>query len=105
VVTMEDILEEIVGEIRSEGEAPRFIMEKLGAGKWRVSGAMNVVDFRREFPGLGEVDVETMGGLLVSLMEIVPSSGESVVFRGLKLTAQAADERSVRELLVETVKK
>jgi putative hemolysin len=105
VVTMEDILEEIVGEIRSEGEAPRFIMEKLGAGKWRVSGAMNVVDFRREFPGLGEVDVETMGGLLVSLMEIVPSSGESVLFRGLKLTAQAADERSVRELLVETVKR
>jgi len=101
VVTMEDILEEVVGEIRSEGEAPQFIMEKLAEGRWRVSGAMNVADFRREYPDIGEVDPETMGGLLVSLLEIVPSAGESATFRGLKLTAQAVDERTVHELLVE----
>ena len=105
VVTMEDILEEIVGDIRSEGEAPKFIVEKLGEGRWRVSGRMNVADFRRECPELGEVDVETLGGLLVSLLEIVPAAGESATFRGLKLTAQQVDERSVRELLVERVGK
>jgi putative hemolysin len=101
VVTMEDILEEVVGDIRSEGERPSFIMEKLEPGRWRVSGAMNVADFRREYPELGEVDVETMGGLLVSLLEVVPAVGDSAAFRGLKLTAQAVDERTVRELLVE----
>jgi CBS domain containing-hemolysin-like protein len=62
---------------------------------------MNVADFRREYPELGEVDVETMGGLLVSLLEVVPAVGDSAAFRGLKLTAQAVDERTVRELLVE----
>jgi len=101
VVTMEDILEQVVGDIRSEAETPGFIMEKLGANRWRVSGAMNVADFRREYPDVGEVDVETMGGLLVSLLEVVPTSGESATFRGLKLTAQVVDERVVRELMVE----
>ena len=42
-----------------------------------------------------------MGGLAVNLAEVVPVAGESVSFRGLKLTVQAADERRVKELLVE----
>ena len=54
---------------------------------------------------MGDVpDVETMGGLLMSLVDVVPSPGESATFRGLRLTAQAADERRVRELLVEVLK-
>lgn len=105
VVTTEDILEEVVGDIRGEGETPSFIMEKLGDHRWRVSGAMNVADFRREYPEIGEVDVETMGGLLVSLLEVVPNSGDSATFRGLKLIAQAVDERAVRELMVERLPK
>jgi CBS domain containing-hemolysin-like protein len=66
---------------------------------------MTVTDFRREYPELGEVDVETMGGLMVSQLEVVPAVGESITFRGLKLTAQAADERTVRELLVERIRR
>ena len=63
---------------------------------------MRLDDFRREYPALGEVpEVETMGGLLMSLVNIVPAVGESATFRGVKLTAQVADERRVRELLVE----
>ncbi len=80
-------------------------MEKLGPGRWRVSGILRLDDFRREYPGLGDVpEVETMGGLLMSLTEVVPSPGDSASFRGLKLTAQTADERRVRELLVEVMK-
>ena len=45
-----------------------------------------------------------MGGLLALLLDVVPGQGESATFRGLKLTAQAGDERRVRELLVETLK-
>jgi len=105
VVTMEDILEEMIGKIRGEAEPEPFLMEKLGPGKWRVSGTFRLDDFRREYPALGNVpEVETMGGLLLSLLEVVPSAGESASFRGLKLTAQNADERRVRELLVEANK-
>jgi CBS domain containing-hemolysin-like protein len=105
IVRMEDILEAVVGEIRAEGEADTFVMEKLGPGSWRVSGAMRLDDFRREYPELEEAQgVDTMGGLLVAQLEIVPETGESAVFGGLRLTAKVADERRVRELLVETVK-
>jgi CBS domain containing-hemolysin-like protein len=66
---------------------------------------MRLEDFRREFPPLGDVpEVETMGGLLSSLLDVVPNPGESAVFCGLKLTAQVTDERRVRELLVEAAK-
>ncbi|HEY0456190.1 MAG TPA: hemolysin family protein [Verrucomicrobiae bacterium] len=106
LVTIEDILQEVVGEIRGDTEATGFVMEKLGPGRWRVNGTMRLEDFRREYPGLGEVDeVDTMGGLMMYLAEVVPMPGQSVQFRGLRLTAQSADERHVRELLVEVSRK
>jgi putative hemolysin len=105
VVTMQDILEQVVGEIHGEGGAEGFVIEKLGAGKWRVNGTMRLEDFRREHP-LPEVpEVDTMGGLMVAQNETVPAAGESVLFGGLKLTASMADERRVRELIVEVAKK
>ena len=105
LVTMEDILGQLVGKIHGEIESAGFVMEKLGPGRWRVNGTMRLEDFRREYPPLGEVaEVETMSGLLVHLAGVVPGLGESATFRGLKLTAQTADERRVRELLVEQTK-
>jgi CBS domain containing-hemolysin-like protein len=102
LVTMEDILGELVGGIRQEHGAEGFVMEKLGPGRWHVSGTMRIEDFSREFPGIGEVmEVETMGGLLCLLLDVVPAAGQTAVFRGLKLTAKSSDERRVRELLVE----
>jgi CBS domain containing-hemolysin-like protein len=106
LVTVEDILEKVVGRIRSEDEPAGFVMEKLAEGRWRVSGRMRIDDFRREYPELGDVpEVDTMGGLMMSVAEVVPAMGESVTFRGLKLTAQWVEERRVRELVVETARK
>lgn len=104
IVTVEDILEEVVGKMRVKPESGVRVV-KLDERRWRVSGATRLDDFRREYPELGEVaGVETMGGLLVRLMESVPGPGESAVFRGLKLIASVTEERRVRELLVEVVK-
>jgi putative hemolysin len=105
LVTMEDILGQLVGHIRGEVPSEGLLMEKLGVGRWRVNGMMRLDDFRREFPGIGDVaEVDTMGGLLTRLLDVVPGPGESAVFRGVKLTAQSVDERRVRELIVEVVK-
>lgn len=104
IVTMEDILEEVIGKIRDEVKSEGFVMEKLDAGRWRVAGTLRLDDFRREYPPLGEVpEVETMGGLLMTLLDVVPNRGDTATFRGLKLTAQVTDERRVRELLVESI--
>ncbi|MDQ6631995.1 MAG: hemolysin family protein [Verrucomicrobiota bacterium] len=106
VVTMEDILEEIVGEIRGEGSSEEFVAEKIGENRWRVSGNMRLEDFRREYPALGEVaGVETLSGLLINELGVVPQAGQAASFRGLRLTAQIADERRVRELWVEVIKR
>jgi CBS domain containing-hemolysin-like protein len=102
---MEDILGRLVGKIYAASQPEGFVMEKLAAGRWRVSGTMRLDDFRREFPALGGVDeVETMGGLLTHLLGVVPEAGEFAVFQGLKLTAQIVDERRVRELMVQKLK-
>ena len=105
VVTMEDILAELVGKIRSHAQPEGFVMEKISPDEWRVNGTMRLDDFRREFPALPEVaEVETMGGLLTHLLGVVPDASESTAFAGLKLTAQVADGRRVNELRVHRMK-
>jgi putative hemolysin len=102
LITLQDILATVVGEIRREGEPQRFVFERLGPGRWRVNGAMRLDDFRREVPDLVAPEgVETMAGLSMFLADVVPVAGESFRFQGLRLSVQQADERRVRELLVE----
>jgi len=106
LVTTEDILGSMVGRIQGEGEAEGFVVERLGAGQWRVSGTMRLEDFRREYPDLGQVpDVDTMGGLLVAVAEVVPPAGHAVRFGNLRLRATQVDDRRVRELVVEDYRK
>ena len=106
LVTVEDILEEMVGEIQNEDEAQDFVMERLGPGRWRIHGAMRIEEFREEYPGVGEVEaVDTVGGLLMAQLEVVPQAGQSAIFRGLRLTALKADDRRVQEVLVERTKR
>jgi CBS domain containing-hemolysin-like protein len=106
MVTMEDILEEMIGEIRSEAEETGFIMQNLEPGKWRVNGIMRIEDFRRELPEIETVeDAETMGGLMVCLAEMIPPAGFSVVHKGIRLVATVVDDRRVRELRVERLQK
>jgi len=105
IVTVEDIMGELIGKIRGEVEAKGCVMEKVGPGRWRVAGALRLEDFRREYSALAEAaEVETMGGLLTGLLDVVPNPGDSATFHGLKLTAKTTDERRVRELWVEILK-
>jgi len=105
LVTMEDILGLLVGKIWGEAKPAGFVMEKLGYGRWRVNGTMRLDDFRREYPALGRVEeVETLGGLLTHLLGVVPAAGETATFSGLRLTARVAEDRCVRELLVQQIK-
>lgn len=99
-ITLDDILNAALGE----PPRTRLVFERIGPGRWRISGAMRVDDFRHEYPQLGEVrHAETMGGLLMWLLGAIPGSGQSAIYCGLKLTALVTDERSVKELLVEVI--
>ena len=106
LVTTEDILEAVVGEIRAEGETESAGIEQIGPGKWRVAGTTTLDDFRHEYSALGEVPgVLTVGGLMLAQAEVVPSAGQTVQFRGLRLTAEVVDERRVKQIIVEAIRK
>ena len=105
VVTMEDILAELVGRQRAPSQPEGFVITTLAPGRWHVNGSVRLEDFRREYPALPEVpEVETMGGLLTHLLGVVPDTTESTVFAGLKFTAQVTDGRRVKELLVQRLR-
>lgn len=105
LVTGEDILEAMVGDIRDEGEEEHIAIEKLGPGKWRVRGTVKLDELERDLPHLGDVThVDTFGGLLASQCGSIPAPGESAYYKNLKLTAIASDDRRVREVEVEVLK-
>ncbi len=101
LITIEDILEEVVGEMREEGEQIEFTIEKLHWNRWRVNGTLLIEDFQNVIPELKAVpEVDTMGGLVTALNEVVPKTGESLKHCSLQLTVVSADERRVKELIV-----
>jgi putative hemolysin len=105
IVTLEDILEEIIGKIRTKTPSESLLLQKLGTGKWRVSGNLRLDDFRREHPQLQHYEgIDTMAGLFLYWHQVIPAPGESETIGNLKLTAEAADDRRIRELVVEVTK-
>jgi CBS domain containing-hemolysin-like protein len=97
LVTIEDILEEIVGEITDEydQEAPR--VEAQPDGAMRVTARMPVDELAELFDAEIEVDdVETVGGLLAHALGRVPIAGSQAVVAGLRLTAESLAGRRNR---------
>lgn len=103
LVTVRDILAFVVGEFRAAPSDAAFQLVPLRPGAWRAGGAMRLDNLRRHHPALGDVeDVDTLSGLIIKLCEVVPEVGAVVHFHGLKFTVTEANERRVREALVET---
>jgi CBS domain containing-hemolysin-like protein len=98
LVTIEDILEEIVGEIRDEYDVEQPPVEWLADGSARLTARLPVEDlgemFDVELPR-GD-DVETVGGLMAQLLGRVPIAGSSVSAYGLQLTAESVSGRRNR---------
>ncbi|WP_199548251.1 hemolysin family protein [Streptomyces sp. N35] len=112
IVTIEDILEEIVGEITDEYDREIDPVEELGEDRFRVTARLDVEDLG-ELYGLEEFDdddVETVGGLLAKALGRVPIAGAEALVelpdgRSLKLTAESAAGRrnKIMTVLVEPV--
>ena len=89
LVTIEDIIEEIVGEIADEHDRGAPGVEPLDDGGLRVPAAMDIDDLAELFDvTIDEEDVDTVGGLLTKAIGRVPIAGSSGVVAGLELTAE-----------------
>ena len=97
VVTIEDILEEIVGEITDEFDTEERPVEELPDGSIRVSARFPVDDLE-DIVGVAieDDDVDSVGGLLAKYLGKVPIPGSSVEVKGLRLTAEEAKGRRNR---------
>ena len=106
LVTIEDILEEIVGEITDEYDNERPPVEWLSDGSARVTARLSVTELEELFGvALGVDDVETVAGLLAHQLGRVPIAGSTVTLRGLRLTAEnpTARRNKIGTVLVERV--
>ncbi len=97
LVTIEDILEEIVGEIADEYDREQSQVEWLGEGRARVIARLGVDELAELFGVRIEVpDVETVGGLLAQRLGRVPIAGSTATVAGLRLTAESLAGRRNR---------
>jgi hemolysin (HlyC) family protein len=107
LVTIEDVLEQIVGDIEDEydfDEASDNILPEPG-GRHRVKAITQIADFNAAFgTRLPEEGADTIGGYLIRHLGRLPKRGESVVIEGLRFQVLRADSRRVYTLLVDKPK-
>lgn len=104
LVTIEDLVEEIVGDISDEYDrAEPALMTRLDAKTAEVDGRMHIDDLNdaMELSISEEEDYDTMAGFVFSELGYIPEIGEELVSDGVKFTILAADERKITRLRVE----
>lgn len=106
IATMEDILEELVGEIWDEDEEAEHDIVKAGPDKYSVEGDMNIFDFFEaiEFAeGDFESEYTTVGGWAIEMLEGFPEEGASFSYQNLTVTIDNIEDHRITKLTV-TVK-
>jgi len=106
LVTIEDVLEQIVGEIEDEYDfdevEDNIVREK--SGRWRVKAQTEIADFNAHFDtSFPDEEHDTIGGLVISQFGRLPKRGETVVAAGLRFQVLRADSRRLYALRVERV--
>ena len=107
LVTLEDVLEEIVGEITDETDEEVPLYRETGPGKWIFEGKTLLNDFFRitgvEDDPFEEVrgESETLAGLLLELLEEIPTKGRTISAGGFKFTIETIENRRIREITAE----
>jgi CBS domain containing-hemolysin-like protein len=102
LVTLEDILEQIVGEIQDEYDLEEARPIQAGApGEWLVQGGVALSELEAELGvEFGREDVNTIGGLILALLGRVPRAGDQVEVAGLLLQVEQVVRRRVRRVSV-----
>ncbi|MDX1502441.1 MAG: hemolysin family protein [Thermoanaerobaculia bacterium] len=104
LVTVEDLLEEIVGEIVDEHEEVEELTEALPGGGWRIDGRTPVPVLADLFGvTLEEAPYETVGGLIFGLLGSVPKPGHRLEALGLAFTVEGVEDRRIQAVKVARV--
>jgi CBS domain containing-hemolysin-like protein len=104
LVTLEDLIEELVGDISDEYDHETIEIEEVGDGRYRVSARLPVDELGELFGiELDDDDVDSVGGLLTKALGRLPHTGSVASYSGLILTAERTEgrRRRLRTVLVE----
>ena len=104
LVTIEDLLEEIVGEIFDEFDHEVKLVERLGLKKFRVDARTNMDDLNEllgfEIP---HEDVDTVGGLVFKVLGKVPAPGDAFVYHGVSLKVEKVRDHRISKVMLEII--
>lgn len=100
LLTIEDVLEEIVGEIDDEHDPDEEIMVVPEQGdSWRVDALTRIEDLNEELgTAFSDAEYDTVGGLVMHELGRLPRKGESLVLEGMRITVLRADRRRVHSV-------
>lgn len=101
IVTLEDVLEEIVGEIDDEHDLSDFGIKDQGDGTYLIDGTVTIRDVNRELDwNLSDEDYTTLAGLIIHESKMIPDVGQSFVFYGCRFTIEAREKHQITSLRV-----
>jgi magnesium and cobalt transporter len=106
LVTIEDVLEQIVGDIEDEYDfdetEDNILPDK--SGKFRVKAITEIADFNEAFGSkLSDDEFDTIGGLVTQQFGRLPKRGETVSFGGFRFSIVRADSRKIHSLMIEKI--
>jgi CBS domain containing-hemolysin-like protein len=105
IVTLEDILEEIVGEIQDEHDRPLAAVDRLPDGSYWVAGRMSIEELNDALDwSLPKQEYETVAGLVLATLGRIPRTGEEFPIPGYTITVLEADARHVRAVKIAPVR-
>ena len=106
VITLEDILEEVVGEIQDEFDSDEKAVEKIDENKWNISGLVPVHDLPDQINLFeDEDDTATVGGVITKELGRIPENQEVHEIAGLQIKVLEADDTRVLSLDIEWLEK
>ena len=103
MITLEDLLEEIVGEIRDEYDADEEeLIQEAGERTWLVEGSMKLDDINDALgTTLDSEDYDSIGGIVIESLNRLPEDGEEVVLQnGIRLKVQGIEQNRVKKVLM-----
>ena len=105
MITLEDLLEEIVGEIRDEYDSDEInLIKNMGGRRYLVEGNMKLDDINDELgTELDSEDYDSIGGLMIEALDRLPGYGETVTLdNGITLTARGIKGNRITKVLITT---
>jgi len=101
LITLEDLLEELVGEITDEYDTEEPELEQVADGVYRVDGKLSIDELNEILDvQLPDEEWDTVGGLMLGLMGEIPDEGEGVTFQNLRFKAERVNGRRISKILI-----